>query len=203
MNKNNILFFIIALASFSNLKAQEHLEPVDGIFALYDHQFEYYPKVREILLKDLYDSPEARFLVLPSFDGEMSVDLKNELNKYSLEYRKATPSIWYSLSDKKVEVKIQSVSKPISKDDAELIINLFKKSMKNVAYPENEIYGLDGTSYYFSSETKSGKIWSPKSNSKMAMLVEIGEDLIAFCFSKELNFSEDFKTRIKKLTTKL
>lgn len=194
------LIVVLTILIFGSLKAQEHLEPVGGVFDIYDHQFEYYPKVREILLKNSYDSPDARFLMLPSFDGETVVDLLNENDKYTLEYRKAERNIWYSLSDKKIEVKIKSVKKDISKEDAELIINLFEKLIMQVRYPETKIYGTDGVNYYFSSGNKSGKVWSPNANTKMSRLVDIGNDLMNFCLNKDLYFEKDFKDRIKKLT---
>lgn len=199
----NRFYIIFTFFTISFASSQTHLEPVDGIFCMYDFKFEYYPKVREILLKDLYDSPEARYLILPSFSGETVVDVMNIMEKYSLEYRKAETSIWYAHTRKNIEVNVKKITKNISKDDATLIINVFKKAILQVKYPEKKIIGYDGENYYFSAENKSGTIWSPQSNSKMSKLVEIGNDLIEFVLNDKPNFDEDFIKRIQELDKEL
>ena len=79
-----IIFIALLLAFFSTseIKAQsDNLQPARGIFDCYDFQFEYYSKIRKVLFKDLNDSTEIRFLVLPSFKPESVIDNQFYRNK--------------------------------------------------------------------------------------------------------------------------
>lgn len=204
-NKHLLIFFII-IGTFGNLRAQDHLEPIRGVFDIYDYQFEYYLKVREILFEGLSDDPETRYLVMPSFTGENVLDIsKDNTDKYSIEYHVAEPSIWHSIQDKKkkVKVKVEKIKKEISTEDAQLITLLFKKAVANVKYPDKKIYGFDGVNYYFTAQNQSGQIWSPQSGSKMAKLVEIGNRIITFAKSNEVELDKELVAKIKNLINEL
>lgn len=183
MYKNkNLLIIFLTILTFGNLKAQDHLEPVEGVFDLYDYQIEYYPKVRKILFDGLSDNPEIRYLIMPSFSGEKVLDINKDFasGKYFINFQIAEPSVWESIQSDKTEVKVKKIKKEISAKDIELIKTLFKKAILTVIYPDKEINGLDGTNYYFTSSHKSGTIWSPESGSKMSKLVEIGNGIVEF-----------------------
>ena len=175
---------IVVLANIlisTNTYAQaDHLEPVGGVFDIYNHQFEYYPTVRKILFEDLSDSPDLRYLVMPSFSPEKVIDIEysGAQGKTFIKYRIADKSIWYT-KDKK-QINVLKIDKEITRSSAKLIDSLFKKAISNTRFPEKEQYGLDGVNYYFAASNKSGKIWSPRGRTNMARLVEIGEQLIEF-----------------------
>ena len=199
-----IIFFTIMV--FGNLKAQDHLEPVRSIFDIYDFQFEYYSKVRNILFEGLTDNSEIRYLVMPSFSGENVLDIsKDQKNfKYFIHHHIAEQSIWYSQNDEKeVKVKVKKIKKEISERDVELIKLLFQKAVSTSRYPDKKTYGLDGTTYYFFTSRKSGAIWSPDSGSKMSRLVEIGYDIIDFSKNDSQNLSEEIVRKIELLIKEL
>src|SRR4051812_15050608 len=81
MKKMNFILVLNTSLLFTLItKAQDQPEPVNGIFSVYDYQFDYYSSVRKILLNKLSDNPEARVLMLPSFSPEIVLDIeKNEL----------------------------------------------------------------------------------------------------------------------------
>jgi hypothetical protein len=201
----NLLMFFLAFLTFGNLKAQDHLEPVEGVFNLYDFQIEYYPKVRKILFDGLSDNPEIRYLIMPSFSGEKVLDINKEFasGKYFINFHVAEPSVWNSIQSDNKEVKVKKIKKEISAKDIELIKTLFKKAILTVKYPDKETNGFDGTNYYFASSNKSGTIWSPKSGSKMSKLVEIGNGIAEFSKNEKTDLDEEFVVKIKMLIEEL
>ncbi|WP_394759678.1 hypothetical protein [Flavobacterium sp.] len=201
----NLLIIFLTFLTFGNLKAQDHLEPVEGVFFMYDFQVEYYPKVREILFDGLSDNPEIRYLIMPSFSGEKVLDINKDFasGKYFINFQVAEPSVWNSIQSDKKEVKVKKIKKEISAKDTELIKTLFKKAILTVKYPNKEMNGLDGTNYYFASSNKSGTIWSPKSGSKMSKLVEIANGIVEFSKNEKTDFNEEFVVKIKMLIDEL
>ena len=178
-----IIFIVVSMLQIStNINAQSnHLKPVNGIFDMYDFQVEYYSVVRKVLFKGLSDKPQIRFLIIPSFTSEAVLDIEEhkDSSKYYLIYHKCQKSIWYS--EDKESVSVDRIKKELSKESADLIKRLFKAAISKTRYEESEGLGLDGTNYYFTVDDfglKTGTIWSPKKESTMNKLVEIGFDLI-------------------------
>lgn len=201
----NLLIIFLTFLTFGNLKAQDHLEPVEGIFNLYDYQIEYYPKVEKILFDGLSDNPEIRYLIMPSFSGEKVLDINKDFasGKYFINFHVAEPSAWESIQSDKKEVKVKKIKKEISAKDIELIKTLFKKAVLTVKYPDKERNGFDGTNYYFASSHKSGTIWSPNSGSKMSKLVEIGNGIVEFSKNKKNDLDVELVAKIKILIEEL
>lgn len=202
-----IISLILSFLYNSKMSGQEnHLEPLEDIFSVYNYKFEYYSIVREKLYKNLSDSPEIRFLTMPSFSGEnvLQIDFDKKTQKYYIQYNAAKKNIWYSEEKRKVE--IMTFKKEIDKKSVELVTNLFKKVILGVRYREKEGFARDGTNYYFmvwDFGIKGGKIWSPDKDSNMGELVEIGNQLIEFCKTEELDLNNDIIHRITQLNQKL
>lgn len=78
------LICILFLSQF--IFGQNHLEPAKNYFDLYDYQYEYYGKVKSLLLNGLDDRPKIRLLVFPSFSKEYIFQIENDEN--STEYYK-------------------------------------------------------------------------------------------------------------------
>ena len=159
----------------------DHLEPVDGIFNCYDFQFEYYSKVRKILFEKLTDSPELRFLVMPSFSPENVLDIEYDRknDKYYLVYHICEKMIWYN--NKWDKTNVFEYRKSINKESVDILKALFKKAISQTRYSESETMGLDGETYYFSyfeMGLRSGSVWSPPDGTKMDRLIKIGFKLI-------------------------
>ncbi len=210
MKRFNFLFVFITSLLFTLVsKAQaDRLEPVSGIFSIYDFQFDYYSSVRKILLSKLSDDPEIRFLILPSFAPERVLDIEKDKtdNKFYLILHKAQQNIWYSRE--KSKIKIDSAKKEISYTSVACVKKLFKKAIYKAKFPEKPTQGLDGTDYYFSVEDygqKTATTWSPTAESKIAKLVDIANRLIEFVNSNstkvefDLAFSQEIEDLIPKL----
>ena len=212
MNKtlSTIVWFIL-LGSFGHVNAQEkgdHLEPVGGIYAIYDFQFEYYSKVRKVLFDGLTDSPEIRFQVMPSFTPENVLDIEfdRENEKYFIVYHICEKMIWYN--EKWEKVKVKKYRTEIDKESVETIKTLFDIAISQTKFPEEETMGLDGANYYFSINKfglKSGTVWSPSEGTKMRRLVKIGFSLVELAKSNKsiVRLDDKLKLEIESLIDEL
>ena len=118
-------------------------------------------------------------------------------------------SIWYTEKNKE-KIGVNKQETEISKSDMELFQELFKVAVNNRKYPNEEIFGLDGVNYYFSvsdKRLKTGTTWSPKENSKLDRLVDIGYLLIKLASQTKKNkiaeIDTELENKILKLTTEL
>ena len=177
------ILIIILIGCFSNAQSQnqnDHLEPVQSIYDIFEFEFKYYSDVRKILLDGLSDSPEVRFQVMPSFFPENVVDIEfNKDNKrYLIKYHRCNEMIWSNPELDKV--KVVKYESEIEEESAILIKTLFETAIKQTKHPIDAMMGLDGTNYYFSVNNlgiRTGTIWSPKKGSNMHELVEIAGKL--------------------------
>ena len=212
MNKTlNSIIWIILLVSLESVNAQEkgnHLEPVGGIYDIYDFQFEYYSKVRKVLFDGLTDSPEIRFQVMPSFTPENVLDIEfdRDNEKYFIVYNICEKMIWYNENWEKVKVKKYRTE--IDKKPVETIKSLFDIVISQTKFPEEETMGLDGANYYFSINKfglKSGTIWSPSEGTKMRRLVKIGFSLVEIAKSNKpiVGLDDKLKMEIESLINEL
>jgi hypothetical protein len=195
------LFFSIIL-SLSSKGQADHLKPVEGMFSEYSFQFEYYSKVRKILFAGLSDQPEIRFVVIPSFETEEVLDIEKLNDKYYLVYQKCRKSIWYSKDIK--EVKVDKVQKEIDWENVDLIKKLYKAAIFQTRFEETKFMGVDGNNYYFSINDvgmKSGVIWSPNENTKMAKLVNVSLELIRQMGTEtdKIDFDKKFIEKVTSL----
>jgi hypothetical protein len=182
----------------------DHLDPVAGIFDIYDFQFEYYSKVRKILFEKLTDRPEIRFLIMPSFSPENVLDIEYDRknDRYFIVYHICEKMIWDNKNWEKT--KVFEYRKDINKESVDLIKTLFKISIAQTRYNYSGIMGLDGETYYFSyfeMGLKSGTTWSPSNGTKMDRLVKIGLKLIDLVKNDHPFLLDDkFKHDISDLT---
>jgi hypothetical protein len=209
--KNRILILIFGiLFIIPTVNAQnENLEPVESIFDEYDFRFEYYSLVRKILMNGMSDTPELRFLIIPSFSVEEVVAIEERKGKYYIVHHKMKKSIWYTEKNKE-KIGVEKKEIEISKTDKDLYYELFKTAVNNRKYPEKERLGFDGTNYYFSVSDKglkTGTTWSPSKKSKIRRLTEIGQSLIKIAQSTKENevakLEPELIERIKNLTIQL
>ncbi|CAM1341929.1 hypothetical protein [Tenacibaculum amylolyticum] len=181
--KSKLLIILTILCCLSNINAQnDHLEPVESVFD--DLSYQYYTTVRKILFKGMSYRPEVRFVIIPSFSVEQVVAIEKSDDKYFIVHHKMEQSIWYTEEDpEKINVIKKKVEIP--KKLAKLYKELFLIAINNRKYPEVEIWGNDGTNYYFTvydSRLKTGMIWSPRPKSKMKRLEKIGYSLINLAY---------------------
>lgn len=209
----------VLLCSFGIVNAQnkeDHLEPVGGIFDMYDFQFEYYSKVRKILFDGLTDRPEIRFQVMPSFTPEDVLDIEFDRGKdvYYMVYHIAEQMIWHNKQSENIEIERFRIV--IDKESVKLIKSLFSNAIAQVRFRPLVVeggkvtVGTDGINYYFTvneheAGIKSGKVWSPERGTKMDRLVAIGNKLIELAKSdaRVVKFDDTLRKEINELITEL
>ena len=218
---NGIKLFVIIVTILCNVgyseaqRNEDQLKPVDGIFGIFNFQYEYGSKVRKVLLNGLTDKPEIRFLVIPSFTPEIVLDIesKRDSNKYYIVHHICKAMIWSDTDWEKI--KVVKYKSEIDKESVQLVKSLFEIATSKVKYPERIINsdgsekfisGLDGVNYYFSiyltgHGIRSGTVWSPNEESKMGKLVAIGNKMIELAKSgkEKVSFDTEFKKSIENL----
>lgn len=223
--KTKLILMLCALVSLNgiaqsnNVVKDDHLNPVEAIFDMYDHSLDYYSNIRSILLKGLNVSPEVRYLVVPSFEVEylFQIEKANLGNNYGIVVRRAKESIWYTKD--KSKIRVETWHNSLSDADADLIITLFRRAVAGVKNPEVsfeeknliDIIGLDGTSHFFSCMEhnqiglRTGVTWSPKKGSKMERLVNIANRITEWAKSNKgtVVLPDELKTAIVNLTNEL
>ena len=205
-----LIIFFGLLFNVQNIQSQnDHLEPTHSILDEGKLLGDYYTLIKKILMNEMSDYPKIRFLIIPSFSTEEVLAIEEKNNKYFIVHHKAENSIWYTKS-KKEDINILKKNIEISKEDMELILELFRSAVRNAKFPNENTIGFDGTTYYFTVEDfglKTGKTWSPNTGSKMNKLVEIGNSLIELTKSSENKKSIELQTelihKIKTLITEL
>lgn len=203
-----LLLFILPLFCKAQTE-NDHLEPIDSFWELFDYQFDYYPKVRKVLYEGLTEKPEVRFLVMPSFTPENVLDIqKEEGGKYFLVYHIGEKRIWNN--EKWDSVKVKEYKVEIDREPVELVKKLFLKAIFQTKYKEKYDRGFDGVDYYFFAwhyGLKSGQIWIPSETEKpkMSKLVEIGNDLIELAKTgkEKVSFDKALIEKIKRLMVEL
>jgi hypothetical protein len=209
--KNRLLLIIFGiLFIIPTANAQKgNLEPAESIFDEYDFRFEYYSLVRKILMNGISDTPELRFLIIPSFSVEEVVAIEKRNEKYYIVHHKMKQSIWYTEKNKE-KIGVDKKEVEISKSDMELYHELFKTAVNNRKYPDEQTLGFDGTNYYFSvmdKRLKTGTTWSPNEKSNIGKLTKIGNSLINLVQTTEkgniTKLNPELKKEIIELTTEL
>ena len=212
------IFTCLLLCSIAPLTAQlnhAHLEPVRGTFEVADESLEYYSIVRKLLFYGLSYNPEIRFLEMPSFSPESVLDIEFDRNKkeYYLIYHISEKNIWYA--SKRDSVKVVKFKTEIDEESVGLLKTLFLIATSQVRYPQPQVIKVDGsyevvivtdgTSYYFTTNQRTGMTHSPGKGSKMQKLVDIGYKLVELAKSgKDLvSIDEPFKKEIEELTKEL
>jgi hypothetical protein len=202
---------VIILFTTTGVFAQgDHLQPVGGIFDVYDYQLEYYSKIRKILFEGLSNRPAIRFLVLPSFTKEHVLDIEEnrETKKYYLVYQEVDKMIWQN--EKPAEIELKQFRKEINEESVELIRKLFLKALRQTRHSDDETFGVDGDNYYFFARDSesgflSGTVWSPNDSTSLGRLVDVGNKLISLSKGKEkaIEITGKLKEEIERLTSEL
>lgn len=215
MKKTAIIITISLLSAFCfsqestlpervNLNRPTHLEPVSGFFNTPSFRFQYYSLINDLLFKEIRHSIELQYLVTPSFSPEylLLITHNKDNGKYYLQYNIGSENIWQCEDTDKY--KLDSFYKEIDPESVLLIKKLFKSFLLNVRYIEKDMFGSDGTNYYFSlSEmgTMEGKIWSPSKGSNPDRLIKVCERIIKLSMKKQkFSLEEKFRNEIKTLT---
>lgn len=203
------IIILLAIYSGNRILAQsDHLEPVSGIFDSSDAHVEYFSKVKKILFQGLNNSPNIRFLIIPSFTPESVVVIEYDrtTKKFVLVYQVCDKNIWYNKNGETTHVTRKS--KEINGESVEMIGKLFETAIQGVEFQKGQFLGCDGDSYFFSvniNGSKTGMTWSPNKETKMRRLVNIGLELIKLATNEKtlVKLDGNLKAQIIQLTNDL
>ncbi len=201
-----LLFSLICLNGFAQSAKDDHLEPDNGYFSMYSHQYEYFANIRSILFKGLAESPRVRYMSMPSSSTEYvwQIECAPQSRIYTIVARWAKESIWEAKDKSKVEVETSSYH--LSQEDADLIAQLYLNALLKTQFVVRNSIGLDGASYYFTANESgrmSGQTWSPR-GPNMRKLVDISQAIMNEATSKTfVGLSAPLRTQIKELTAAL
>jgi hypothetical protein len=168
-----ILFFLLSAWAVAQERG-EHLIPENDMLITHEETYIYYSKLRKYLIQDISDWKQLTVLIKPSFTAEslFCIDFDLKSRKYYMKSNIANNNIYNNDTVKTIRYK-----REIEKKSADLVVKLIDRVLQNTKYEIEEDYGPDGVTYSFSSQTKSGKTWSPNATSKMGRLVQIIETL--------------------------
>jgi hypothetical protein len=188
------------LASVNLAWAQnDHLVPAKSYFFSYNHEEEYYPKLRKTLYEGLATAPLARVTVLPGLTTEYLLTLEQEKQQMYLLYRTCKPSVWSTMPFNHPALQPQPTTQPtvetrkvaVSLELAAAVATLFNTAIAQTKYPEPEMAQYsDGTTFVFSSfrhgiGLQGGQTWSPRAGTHMASLVAIVDQLQQLALAPE------------------
>jgi len=204
--KIKIVPFLFLLISLNGFAQNDHLEPVDGYFDMYNYRYEYYGNIRSILFNGLSESPEVRYFVLPSFETEYVLQVERGRDtKNQVIVKRAKQSIWYTKDKSTIEVETWKNS--LSQKDVDLIKQLYHNAIMKTQFVGHNTSGADGTRFYFSVNNlglNTGQTWSPSGDTKMGKLTQISEKLMEEVKSTTFaGLSTSLRSQIKELTAAL
>jgi hypothetical protein len=209
MRHTIILFSILISSTTFGQSSEDHLEPAQSYFNMYNHEKDYYPFIYKHLLADISDGQVISMLTMPSFTPESLMCLENidkEGKKYKVIYKVCTESIWCKKN--RNEIEVTRYEEEIDTATANLIKKVFKTALLQTKFKEQKDIGLDGVTYVVSgnfglSGTFSGEVWSPNEGTKMYDLIEFGEAIISLAKSDNNSDRLKFKATIKDKGGKL
>lgn len=206
--KNSILILTFILMSSLCFGQKEHLEPVKD-FKKYEGVLkEYYDNVFPLLYKEYSEKPIARYTSMPSFSNEYSFSVERIEGKIYVVSNRLSENYWYSKNKKKV--KLISNKKELTNDLYLKIVDLFKLLEEQTKKSDDNLMGLDGVTYYFTTTDKNGEIkigetWSPNEESLLGRLVKICDNVYLLGNGNSLSqsdISKDIDKLLKDLKNK-
>lgn len=176
----SILTLLFIMTAFFSQAQKQHLDPVEERSNEASPLKEYYDNVFPLLYREFSETPIARFTSLPSFSSEHSFSVETINNKYYIISNSLSESYWYAA--KKEKVRLITHRAEIDSALAFEIGMLFQMLLEQTRKPEKGMFGLDGTTYYFSAVDKngiikSGQTWSPDDDTLLGRLVTICDSL--------------------------
>lgn len=191
---------IIYLFLFTNVYSQnDNLVPVNGFFYNPKKDNQYELRINKFLLSKLENHPTIRILVIPSFTSEYVISIDNNI----LTYKIAKENISNSIQKENIEETTEWCT--VDDDFSLLLKNVFVLITSKIQYPTKNMFGEDGTSYYFMTYSgnflRSGYTWSPDPKSRLNELVELTNLLVDLAKNKFKD--EQIKSKIREKCNKI
>lgn len=196
-----VFIYVIGTAQKPNSN-EDCLQPIGSHFGILKA---YNEKIRSILFNGLSDFQLAQYRTSGERVWAIEIDtagLKNE--KFTIVYHRSESSIWHSILDKnKREIIVEKFRKDISPEDAWRLAKLYSSALSSVR--EDNRIGIDGSSYYFSDMTKTGRAWlggKPIGSNKIERLIILSNNIAELMLSidKNLKISNELTSEIEILT---
>src|SRR5690606_18278027 len=147
--KKTILILTFILITFLSFGQKQHLEPVRD-FKKYDGVLkEYYDNVFPLLYKGYSEKPKAIYTSMPSFSNEYSFSVERIEGKNYVVSNRLSENYWYAKNKKKV--RLTSNKTELTNDLYLKIVDLFELLEEQTKEPEDNLMGLDGVTYYFTT----------------------------------------------------
>jgi len=203
--KRTTLILTFLLATLLCFGQKEHLKPARD-FKQYEGVLKkYYDNVFPLLHKGLSKKPYARYTCMPSFSREYAFSVEEIKGKYYIKSNTLSTNYWYAKI--RMFVKVKKSKAEINNDLYLKVGELFELLAEQTKEPDEEIYGLDGVTYYFATTDKNGKVkigetWSPDENSLLDRLVDICSTLYLIGNKKDIT-QTDILQKIDKLINEL
>ena len=205
--KQAVLTITLLLAALPSFGQQEHLEPAKD-FKQYDDDSvlrKYYDNVFCRLYKGFAEKPFARYTSMPSFSHEHAFSVETIDSKHYIISNRFSGNYWYA--KRRNAVRLITGRTEIDSTLYSKMGKLFQLLAEQIKEPEQDVMGLDGVTYYFSTTAKSGEVktgetWSPKDGSLLSKLVEICDTLYAAGIGNRTlpaNLSEEIDKLVSRL----
>ena len=187
---------------------EDHLEPIDdspGAPAV----DAYYAELFVLLYRGFDAKPRAQCAVISSFFPEYAWSVTWKTDGPYLYTNRLSENLWKNrwYGRDKDALAIVSQSIRLEPDLARAVEELLRTAGERIAVPQEEFYGLDGTTYRFSTTDKNGDVligetWSPKEGTQMSRLVGISDELFALAgeTGKPGSTQAELTTKVRRLT---
>lgn len=199
--KKTILILTFIFITFLSFGQKQHLEPVRD-FKKYDGVLkEYYDNVFPLLYKGYSEKPIAIYTSMPSFSNEYSFSIERIEGRSYVVSNRLSENYWYAKNKKKV--RLISNKTELTNDLYLKVVDLFELLEEQTKEPEDNLMGLDGVTYYFTTTDKNGEVkigetWSPGEGSSFGRLVEICDNIYSLGVGNNLS-QLDISKSIDKL----
>ena len=182
-----IILLLITTNVYATTIEKNHLEPALSVFTGFNIITEYQSDLVKLFSKAFDANVKIRTIVIPSFEPEYVIGIRERDNKYFAFKLSAKTQYWVVYRETKVEktidiasqkkVEVSEAEVEITKQAYKILDESWHQMIRRTKY-YNDTYGrgLDGTSYHFSaSRLLTGYAWSPKPNTQTGYLVKLAE----------------------------
>ncbi|MBT30754.1 MAG: hypothetical protein CMO01_13930 [Thalassobius sp.] len=208
---NNIIkvaftFLLILKLTSKSFCQPDFLQPVNGIFDLYNFELEYHLKIKRHLIQTVSGITELRFISLPA-ESVLIITRNEEFDL--IHFRKPKNNIWYSQFNGNTDIEVIKYDKKIDKNSVAIIKRGYEAALRNMQVHDKESYRPDAGRIYFSvaaGVVRTGTTEYPREGTRMKELLLISYELIKMVKNPNievLRFDEKLIKRIEDLETQI
>ncbi len=224
----NIIYIVFCLTSVNSVA--DNLEPEDSIFSK-GVVSEYHSMVVNYLSEIRERNIRVSVIVMPSFQPEYGLGIKETEGEYSIIKVKPEKMLWQQyillqklmssyvtseeramlekdlLNDDPMKLKKVRCSTLIEKNLAQSIISVWQKMLFQTQYQKEKTLWNDAVTYHFSMiagrQIITGKLRSPDAGFKTGKLIKITKAMEDLCQSKTKYSSTKLKKLVEALAAQL